>query len=216
MHRLHKLLENNQKWSENITREDPQFFQRLSEAQTPEYLWIGCSDSRVPANEIVGLLPGEIFVHRNIANLVVHTDFNCMSVIEFSVAVLKVKHIIVCGHYGCGGVKAALENTSHGLIDNWLYSIKNLYYRNKHRFESLASEEDRHNYLCELNVKQQVKNVAHSHVVQKAWENGQDLTVHGWIYSLKDGMVNDLKYSIHSQADLADEYRVASPNKEDE
>lgn len=208
MHKLQSLLDNNVKWAEGITQEDPTFFERLSKAQSPEYLWIGCSDSRVPANEIVGLLPGEIFVHRNIANLVVHTDFNCMSVIEFSVKVLKVKHIIVCGHYGCGGVKAAIDNTSHGLIDNWLYSIKNIYYRNKYRMDSFRTEEERHNYLCELNVKQQVKNVAHSHVVQDAWDKGQDLTVHGWIYSLKDGLVNDLGIDIHSQDDLADEYRV--------
>ena len=214
MHKLQTLLDNNVKWADGITQEDPEFFQRLSEAQAPEYLWIGCSDSRVPANEIVGLLPGEIFVHRNIANLVVHTDFNCMSVIEFSVKVLKVKHIIVCGHYGCGGVKAAVDNTSHGLIDNWLYSIKNLYYRNKYRMDSLMTEEARHNYLCELNVIQQVKNVAHSHVVQDAWSKGQDLTIHGWIYSLKDGLVNDLGVDIHSPEDLADEYRVTNPVQE--
>jgi carbonic anhydrase len=216
MHKLQTLLENNTKWADNITQEDPEFFERLSKAQSPEYLWIGCSDSRVPANEIVGLLPGEIFVHRNIANLVVHTDFNCMSVIEYSVAVLKVKHIIVCGHYGCGGVKAALENTSHGLIDNWLYNIKNLYYRNKYRMDSIPSEEDRHNYLCELNVIQQVKNVAHSHVVQHAWDQEQDITVHGWIYSLKDGLVKDLGVSIQSQDDLADEYRVVNSATKEE
>lgn len=208
MHKLQSLIDNNIKWAEGITKEDPDFFKRLSEAQSPEYLWIGCSDSRVPANEIVGLLPGEIFVHRNIANLVVHTDFNCMSVIEFSVKVLKVKHIIVCGHYGCGGVKASIDNTSHGLIDNWLYSIRNIYHRNKQRMDALQSEEERHNVLCELNVMQQVKNVAHSHVVQDAWAKGQDLTVHGWIYSLKDGLVNDLAIDIHSPEDLADEYRV--------
>ncbi len=214
MHKLRKLLANNTQWAEEITRQDPTFFDRLSHAQSPEYLWIGCSDSRVPANEIVGLLPGEIFVHRNIANLVVHTDFNCMSVIEYAVEVLKVKHIIVCGHYGCGGVKAAIENTSHGLIDNWLYNIKNLYYRNKYRIESIPEEEDRHNYLCELNVTQQVKNVAHSHVVQRAWQRGQDLTVHGWIYSLKNGLVNDLGIDIHSPEDLPDEYRVSPASTE--
>jgi len=214
MHKLQVLLDNNIKWAESITQEDPKFFERLSKAQSPEYLWIGCSDSRVPANEIVGLLPGEIFVHRNIANLVVHTDFNCMSVIEFSVKVLKVKHIIVCGHYGCGGVKAAIDKTSHGLIDNWLYSIKNTYYRNKYRMDALGSEEERHNYLCELNVMQQVKNVAHSHVVQDAWDKGQDLTIHGWIYSLRDGLVNDLGVDIHSPDDLADEYRVVNSTEE--
>lgn len=214
MHKLQTLLDNNVKWADGINQEDPEFFQRLSEAQAPEYLWIGCSDSRVPANEIVGLLPGEIFVHRNIANLVVHTDFNCMSVIEYSVKVLKVKHIIVCGHYGCGGVKAAIENTSHGLIDNWLYNIRNTYYRNKYRMDSLSSEEERHNYLCELNVLQQTKNVAHSHVVQEAWASGQELTIHGWIYSLKNGLVNDLGIDIHSPDDLADEYRVVTTSSE--
>ena len=199
MHKLQSLIDNNIKWAEGITKEDPDFFKRLSEAQSPEYLWIGCSDSRVPANEIVGLLPGEIFVHRNIANLVVHTDFNCMSVIEFSVKVLKVKHIIVCGHYGCGGVKASIDNTSHGLIDNWLYSIRNIYHRNKHRMDALQSEEERHNVLCELNVMQQVKNVAHSHVVQDAWAKGQDLTVHSWVYTLTNGQLTDLQFCASAQ-----------------
>jgi len=216
MHKLQSLLDNNIQWADSITREDPEFFQRLSEAQSPEYLWIGCSDSRVPANEIVGLLPGEIFVHRNIANLVIHTDFNCMSVIEYSVKILKVKHIIVCGHYGCGGVKAAIDNTAHGIIDNWLYSIRNTYYRNKYRMDSLANEEERHNYLCELNVLQQAKNVAHSHVVQEAWGNGQELTIHGWIYSLKNGLVNDLGIDIQSPDDLADEFRVINSSSDNE
>lgn len=214
MNSLDKLLENNRKWADDITQQDPTFFEQLSKAQSPEYLWIGCSDSRVPANEIVGLLPGEIFVHRNIANLVVHTDFNCMSVIEYSVKVLKVKHIIVCGHYGCGGVKAAIENTSHGLIDNWLYSIKNLYYRNKYRVDSFGTEEERHNFLCELNVSKQVRNVAHSHVVQEAWKSGQELAIHGWIYSLQDGLVNNLNVTIRAQEDLADEYRLQDSNPE--
>ncbi|MAR91342.1 MAG: carbonate dehydratase [Pseudomonadota bacterium] len=214
MHKLQTLLDNNTKWSDKIREQDPAFFERLSKAQSPEYLWIGCSDSRVPANQIVGLLPGEIFVHRNIANLVVHTDFNCMSVIEFSVKVLKVKHIIVCGHYGCGGVKAALENTSHGLIDNWLYSIRSLYSHNKKKLDLLESEEDRHNRLCELNVRQQVRNVAHSHVVQEAWTQGQDLTVHGWIYSLRDGLLNDLGIDLHSPEDLAEAFRLVGDQVE--
>lgn len=214
MPKLYELLSNNVKWSEQMTREDPEFFQRLVHAQSPEYLWIGCSDSRVPANEIVGLLPGEIFVHRNIANLVVHTDFNCMSVLEYSVEVLKVKHVLVVGHYGCGGVRAAISRTSFGLIDNWLYGIKNLYYRNKYRMDSFDNEEDRLNFLCELNVMQQVKNVAHTAVVQRAWERGQPLTIHGWIYSLKDGLAKDLGISIKGLEDLADEYRVVNGLKD--
>lgn len=214
MPKLYELLANNVKWAEQMTQEDPQFFERLAKTQTPEYLWIGCSDSRVPANEIVGLLPGEIFVHRNIANLVVHTDFNCMSVIEYSVEVLKVKHILVVGHHGCGGIRAAISRTSFGLIDNWLYAIKNLYHRNKYRMDSFANEEEQLNFLCELNVMQQVKNVAHTAVVQRAWERGQPLTIHGWIYSLQDGIAKDLGFSINSSEDLADEYRVVNGLKD--
>lgn len=208
MYTLNRLLDNNRAWAKSITEENPKFFEQLSTAQRPEYLWIGCSDSRVPANEIVGLLPGEIFVHRNIANLVVHTDFNCMSVIEYSVAVLKVKHIIVCGHYGCGGITAAMQQTSLGLIDNWLYSIKNLYFRNKPQVDALETQDEQLNHLCELNVMQQVKNVSHSHVVQRAWKEGQELTIHGWIYSLRDGLLNDLGVRSRCLDDLADEYRV--------
>lgn len=210
MPKLYELLANNVKWAEQMTREDPLFFERLAKTQTPEYLWIGCADSRVPANEIIGLLPGEVFVHRNIANLVVHTDFNCMSVLEYAVEVLKVKHILVVGHYGCGGIRAALDGTHHGLIDNWLYSIKNLYYRNKYRMDAIADEDERMNFLCELNVMQQVKNVAHAHVVQRAWERGQTLHIHGWIYSLKDGLAKDLGVSINSPDELPDEYRVVN------
>lgn len=209
MDNINKLLANNKAWAEKISESNPDFFRQLSTAQSPNYLWIGCADSRVPANEIIGLLPGEIFVHRNIANLVVQTDFNCMSVIEYSVAMLKVEHIIVCGHYGCGGVKAAMDRTSHGLIDNWLYSIKNIYYRNKKRMDSLASDDERYNLLCELNVKQQVKNVSHSDVVQRAWENGQSLTIHGWIYSLRDGLLKDLGIRINGLDGLAEEYRMS-------
>lgn len=214
MPKLYELLANNVKWSEQMTSEDPEFFERLVHTQSPEYLWIGCSDSRVPANEIVGLLPGEIFVHRNIANLVVHTDFNCMSVLEYSVEVLKIKHVLVVGHYGCGGVRAAISRTSFGLIDNWLYGIKNLYYRNKYRMDAIESEDERLNFLCELNVMQQVKNVAHTAVVQRAWERGQPLTIHGWIYSLQDGLAKDLGVSIQSLEELADEYRVVNGLKD--
>lgn len=214
MPKLYELLSNNIKWAEQMTQEDPLFFERLAKTQTPEYLWIGCADSRVPANEIIGLLPGEVFVHRNIANLVVQTDFNCMSVLEYAVEVLKVKHVLVVGHYGCGGIRAALDGTHHGLIDNWLYSIKDLYYRNKYRMDAIAKEDERLNFLCELNVMQQVKNVAHSHVAQRAWERGQRLHVHGWIYSLQDGLAKDLGVSINSPDELPDEYRVVNGLKD--
>ena len=209
MPKLYDLLKNNVAWSEQMKAEDPHFFERLSTAQSPEYLWIGCADSRVPANEIIGLLPGEVFVHRNISNMVVHTDFNCMSVLEYSVSVLKVKHILVVGHHGCGGIRAAMDGTHHGLIDNWLYSIKNLYYRNKYRVDALASEEERLNFLCELNVIHQVRNVAHTSVIQRAWEQGQQISIHGWIYSLKDGLAKDLGTTIRGAEDLDDEYRFA-------
>lgn len=210
MNELSQLLDNNKEWSTRIRRSNPEFFKQLATAQSPNYLWIGCSDSRVPANEIIGLLPGEIFVHRNIANLVVQTDFNCMSVIEYAVEVLRVEHIIVCGHYGCGGVRAAMEQGSHGLIDNWLHSIRNLFYRNKNRMDKLDSMEERYDLLCELNVKQQVKNVSYSHVVQRAWAQGHSLTLHGWIYSLHDGLLKDLGIRIDSLDDLAEEYRMLS------
>ncbi len=206
MSSINELLENNKRWAEDVKSQDPEFFERLSTQQRPEYLWIGCSDSRVPANEIVGLLPGEIFVHRNIANLVIHTDFNCMSVIEYAVGVLKVKHIIVCGHYGCGGVKAATQHNELGLIDNWLRNIKDIYARNRRALNELENDEARVNMLCELNVSRQVKNVAYSHVVQKAWLQGQPLQIHGWIYDIRDGVVKDLKLTKTSLADLEQEY----------
>lgn len=202
------LLNKNRDWARTVKEADPQFFERLATQQCPEYLWIGCSDSRVPANEIVGLLPGEIFVHRNVANLVIHTDFNCMSVIEYAVAVLKVKHIIVCGHYGCGGVKAAIENCEHGLIDNWLRNIKDIYARNRRVLNELETAEQRINYLCELNVSRQVKNVAYSHVVQKAWLQKQDISIHGWIYDIRDGIVKDMKLTKSSLEDLEEEYKL--------
>lgn len=205
---INDLLNNNKRWAEKVKDADPDFFERLSKQQRPEYLWIGCSDSRVPANEIVGLLPGEIFVHRNIANLVIHTDFNCMSVIEYAVSVLKVKHIIVCGHYGCGGVQAATQHIELGLIDNWLRNIKDIYARNRRALNELENDEARVNLLCELNVSRQVKNVAYSHVVQKAWLQGQPLAVHGWIYDIRDGVVKDLKLTKTSLADLEQEYKL--------
>ncbi len=208
MNSLDKLLQNNREWADRITKEDPTFFEQLSEVQNPEYLWIGCSDSRVPANQLLGLLPGEVFVHRNVANQVVQTDLNCMSVLEYSINVLKVKHVIVCGHYGCGGVKASVDKTHHGLVDNWLYNITSTYAQNIKKFEVIESEEDRHNLLCELNVISQVKNVAQSHIAQLAWQNGQRLTIHGWIYNLKDGLVKDLDVTITSKQDLDDAFRL--------
>lgn len=185
------LLENNRLWSESTTEADPGFFDRLSKRQKPEYLWIGCSDSRVPANQIVGLIPGDIFVHRNVANLVVHTDFNCLSVVQYAVDVLKVKHIIVCGHYGCGGIDAALQNEPLGLIDNWLGHIKDIAYKHREELASLNAH-DKSARLCELNVLEQAANVRRSNIVKDALKRGQDLTIHSWIYSLRNGRVKDL------------------------
>ena len=196
MQTLTKLFENNKTWVKEITDKTPDFFQQLSEKQSPEYLWIGCSDSRVPANQIVDLLPGEIFVHRNIANLVVHTDFNCLSVIQYAVDVLKVRHIIVCGHYGCGGIKAALEGKEHGLIDNWLRHIKDIYRFYQQEIDALPDDEAKCRLLSEKNVLEQVTNVCQTTIVQKAWQRGQELTVHGWIYSVHDGLLKDLDTSI--------------------
>ena len=181
MKHLDNLLTNNRTWADGIKKADPEFFDRLSEQQSPEYLWIGCSDSRVPANQIVDLLPGEIFVHRNIANLVVHTDLNCLSVIQFAVEVLKVKHIIVCGHYECGGIKAAMDGRDHGLIDNWLRHIKDIRRLYQQDLDGINEESARCNRLVELNVVEQVANVCHTTVVQNAWKAGQPLTVHGWV-----------------------------------
>ncbi len=201
MKQLNHLFEKNKEWADKIKEEDPNFFPQLSKQQAPEYLWIGCSDSRVPANQIVNLPPGEVFVHRNIANVVVHTDLNCLSVVQFAVEVLKVKHIIVCGHYGCGGVKASMDNHRHGLIDNWLRHIKDVS-RFHEKELSLLTEEDRFNRLCELNVIEQVKNVGNSTVVQNAWQQGENLTLHGWIYSIRNGMLTDLDMCLSSDAEL--------------
>lgn len=199
---LQPLFENNKEWSEKIRAEDPGFFDRLANIQNPEYLWIGCSDSRVPANQITGLQPGEVFVHRNIANVVVHSDLNCLSVLQYAVDALRVKHILVVGHYGCGGVRAALNNLRLGLVDNWLRHIQDV--RQKH-IGLLDKVDDSHakiNTLCELNVIEQVMNVCHTTVVREAWDRGQSVTVHGWVYGLSDGMVRDLNMSIsaHDQA----------------
>lgn len=189
---LENLLEKNKNWAEKIKQEDPHFFTKLAKQQSPEYLWIGCSDSRVPANEIIGMLPGEVFVHRNIANVVVHTDLNCLSVIQYAVSVLKVKHIIVCGHYGCGGIQAALDQKEHGLIDNWLRHIKDVYRYHQAQIDAAKNDDEKFKLLCELNVLEQVTNVCTTTIVQKAWRAGQSLAIHGWIYSIADGILKDL------------------------
>jgi carbonic anhydrase len=202
---IKQLLDNNRGWSESMRARDPEFFSRLANQQKPEFLWVGCSDSRVPANEVIGLMPGEVFVHRNVANMVVATDMNFLSVLQFAVDVLKVKQVIVCGHYGCGGVRAALSHHELGLIDNWLRAIKALYHQSLEQFSGL-DEEARVDLLCELNVQRQVRNVCHTTIVQNAWKRGQELTVHGWIYGLKDGLVNDLGVSINSAEQLDDTF----------
>jgi carbonic anhydrase len=189
---LPQLFDNNRAWANGIVREDPDFFARLARQQAPEYLWIGCSDSRVPANQITGLLPGEMFVHRNISNLVIHTDLNCLSTIQFAVDVLKVAHIIVCGHYGCGGVLAALRGDRLGLCDNWLRHVQDVYERHRDEIDPLPSESARHARLCELNVIDQVANVGQTTTVLDAWARGQQVTVHGWIYDIRDGLLKDL------------------------
>lgn len=194
MDTLKHLFARNAEWADKIKKEDPDFFTRLSQQQTPEYLWIGCSDSRVPANQIIDLPPGEVFVHRNIANMVVHTDLNCQSVIQFAVEVLKVKHIIVCGHYNCGGIKASLEDGDFGIVSNWLRHIKDVYRFNAEQLDQL-DDESKLNLLCELNVLEQVKNVCQSAFVQNAWNQGSELSVHGWIYSIKDGVLKDLNHT---------------------
>jgi carbonic anhydrase len=189
---LSDLLTNNRAWAEEMLRQDPEFFTRLAQRQAPQYLWIGCSDSRVPANQIVGLLPGDMFVHRNVANVIVHTDLNSLSAIQFAVDVLKVRHIIVCGHYGCGGVLAALRDDKLGLIDNWLRHVQDVRVKHQPEIDSLESEEKQHHRLCELNVIEQVVNVAGTTVVRDAWARGQSLAVHGWIYDIHDGLLHDL------------------------
>ena len=196
MTKLRRLFEKNRDWADRITARDPKFFQKLSKLQAPDYLWIGCADSRVPANEIVDLLPGEMFVHRNIANMVVHTDLNCLSVMQFAVDVLKVHHIIVVGHYGCGGVRAALQKKRLGLIDNWLRHIQDVHAKHEEKLSSLKDLSARIDRLCEINVIEQVANVCQTSIVLDAWERGQALTVHGWVYGLKDGLIRDLGVSL--------------------
>ena len=198
---LPQLFENNRAWSEAMTRQDPDFFRRLLRQQAPQYLWIGCSDSRVPANEIVGLAPGELFVHRNVANVVVHADLNCLSVMQFAVEVLRVGHIIVSGHYGCGGVLAALRDERLGLVDNWLRHVQDVRWKHSAELDALPTEAQRHDRLCELNVIEQVVNVSQTTVVRDAWARGQSLTVHGWIYDLRDGLLRDLGISVRDADD---------------
>jgi carbonic anhydrase len=193
---LDKLLQNNRSWAADRIKRDPSFFTRLARQQAPEFLWIGCADSRVPANEIVGLDPGELFVHRNVANLVVHTDLNCLSVLQFAIGVLKIKHVIVCGHYGCGGIRAAMEKDSHGLIDNWLRHVQDVARAHEVKLNSIPTFDARVDKLCELNVIDQVQNVARTTVVQDAWRQGHDVQLHGWIYGLKDGLITDLGFQV--------------------
>jgi carbonic anhydrase len=200
---LSHLFANNRAWASEMTRQDPEFFGRLTHQQAPQYLWIGCSDSRVPANQIVGLLPGEMFVHRNVANVVVHADLNCLSTIQFAVDVLRVGHIIVCGHYGCGGVLAALRDEKHGLVDNWLRHVQDVRRKHKSELKAIENEAARHNRLCELNVIEQVINVSQTTVVRDAWARGQALAVHGWVYDISDGLLRDFGTCVTAEAELA-------------
>jgi len=199
---LKHLFENNRTWAADMTRQDPDFFRRLSTQQSPRYLWIGCSDSRVPANQIVGLVPGEMFVHRNVANVVVHTDLNCLSAIQFAVEVLRVEHLIVCGHYSCGGILAALQDNKLGLIDNWLRHVQDVRVKHRALIDALETEKQQHDRLCELNVIEQVTNLSRTTVVRDAWARGQALVVHGWIYDITDGLLRDLDVSVASEQEL--------------
>ena len=209
---LKRLLDQNRAWAEGITANDPGFFQTLAKQQSPTFLWIGCSDSRVPATQLVGMVPGEMFVHRNVANVVVHTDFNCLSVLQYAVDVLKVDHIIVCGHHGCGGVKAAMDNLQFGLIDNWLRHVQDVIQEYEELLSNLKNDDERLNRLCELNVIEQVLNVGRTTIVQGAWQRGQELVVHGWIYGLENGLLRDLGVSIDNAEGLAAACRGAISN----
>ncbi len=209
MHPLQALFDNNRAWSQRMRRSDPDFFAGLSSQQSPRYLWIGCADSRVPANQIVGLLPGELFVHRNVANVVVHSDLNCLSVMQFAVDVLRVEHIIVCGHYGCSGVSAALENRRVGLADNWLRHVQDVHHKHQTRVAAVTDAARRVDHLCELNVIEQVANVCQTTIVGDAWDRGQPLSVHGWVYGLDDGLVRDLLTTVTGRDQLDERCRVA-------
>jgi carbonic anhydrase len=206
---LDHLFESNKNWSAQIRRQDPDFFPKLSQQQSPSYLWIGCSDSRVPANQIVGLLPGELFVHRNVANLVVHTDLNCLSVMQFAVDILKVRHIIVCGHYGCSGVLAALRRDRLGLSDNWLRHLQDVRKKHQSLLAKAGSETEAADRLAELNVIEQVANVCHTTIARDAWERGQGLAVHGWVYGLQDGLLRDLRISVTNFPETVEVYDKA-------
>ena len=208
MNVLKSLFVNNKAWASDIKKRDPAFFIKLSNLQTPKYLWIGCSDSRVPANEIVGLLPGELFVHRNVGNIVIHTDLNCLSVIQYAVEALRVEHIIVCGHYGCGAVGAAIDNKDYGLLGNWLQHIKDVHRRHQQQIDYLTTDVEKIDRLCELNVVEQVANVCHTSIVQSAWKAGRPLTVHGWIYSIKNGLLKDLGVCVTGAEDVSPTHRL--------
>jgi carbonic anhydrase len=208
MKTLKRIFENNRAWAEEIRAREPEFFRALARQQSPEYLWIGCSDSRVPATQLAGLSPGEMFVHRNVANLVVHTDLNCLSVMQYAVDVLRVRHVIVCGHYGCGGVQAALEGASFGLIDNWLRHVQDVAAKHAAALEQAGEASARLKLLCELNVVEQVWNVCRTTVVQSAWERGQELSVHGWVYGLDDGLLRDLDVCVTCPAEFASAQRA--------
>lgn len=206
---LDQLLSNNKEWAQKMISRDPEFFKKLVAQQSPEFLWIGCSDSRVPANEIVGLLPGELFVHRNVANVIVHTDLNSLSVLQFAIDVLGIKHIIVCGHYGCSGVHAALERRRVGLADNWLRHVQDVHQKHERYLGEVLPSKDRRDRLCELNVLEQVINVCQTTIVQDAWERGQNLTVHSWVYSLEDGIVRDLGMAVSQPATLMPQFEAS-------
>ena len=206
MPHIRELLVNNRRWAEETTRQDPGFFRRLALLQSPRFMWIGCSDSRVPANEIVGLLPGELFVHRNVANVVVHSDVNCLSVLQYAVDVLKVEHVIVCGHYGCGGVEAAWKRTRLGLIDNWLRHVQDVAQQHQHRFVKGMTDSQATDRLCELNVLEQVANVSRTTVVDEAWRRGQAVSIHGWIYRLQDGIIHDLGLTVTKDGMVEEAY----------
>ena len=208
MNDIESLFANNIQWAEDIKQKDPEYFSTLAKQQSPEYLWIGCSDSRVPANQLLNLAPGELFVHRNVANLIIHTDLNCLTVLNYAVEFLKVKHVIVTGHYGCGGVKAAMENNKLGLIDYWLRNIRDIYYANQPELDAIADETTRLRRLCELNVLQQVDNVSRCNIVQNAWARGQELSIHGWAYDIHDGILHKLREPIACIEQIPPQYRL--------
>lgn len=206
MRSLSRLFENNRAWAASMVEQDPRFFSNLAQQQSPEYLWIGCSDSRVPANQIIGLLPGDVFVHRNVANVVVHTDLNCLSVLQFAVDVLRVQHVIVCGHYGCGGIGAALRGERHGLVDNWLGHVHDVALKHEAILNAVTDDAQRLARLCELNVIEQVLNVSQTTIVRDAWRRGQSLTLHGWIYGVDNGLLRDLQISCEHAEEIAAKY----------